>query len=369
MNLRLLSRRMARRQAQALAAALAEGGWPAINAASAFEAAGEAWQVEALCDPQALVADGVDVGAAALALARDLAAAAGCADADFHLAQLPQTDWVAKVQQGLQPVRAGRFFVHGGHDRMKCPVNAACIEIEAGQAFGTGHHGTTKGCLLALDWLLKRRLLHPGRGMRGSGVRVLDVGAGSGVLAIAAARAHLAEILGGDIDPVAVNTAQANARANGAGAVRFVTAAGVLHPLVHRRFAPLPVARRWRHRAGLKRVRQVLAASRMPQSPYSRWRASRAETLRQRHGGFDLLFANILSRPLVRLAPQLRGQVKRGGILVLSGLLAEHEAFVLAAYVPRGFRLLRRWRLEGWSTLLLHLPGTVHETGARCGRR
>ncbi len=353
MNPRLLSRRMARRRAEALAAALAEGGWPVFSAASAYEVAEDAWQVEALCDPQALAADGVDVGAAALALARRLAVAAGCADAGFHLAQLPQIDWVAKVQSGLRPVRAGRFFVHGRHDRGRRPANAVCIEIEAGLAFGTGHHGTTKGCLLALDWLLKRSALWPGRGMRGRGMRVLDVGAGSGVLAIAAALAHLSEALGGDIDPVAVETARANARANGAGAVRFVTAAGVMHPFIHRRFAPLPMRRQRRRREGLMRVRQALAASRTPQPTYSRWRALRAQTRRRREGGFDLVFANILSRPLVRLAPQLSAQVRRGGHLALSGLLAEHEAFVLAAYAPRGFRLVRRWRLEGWSTLLL----------------
>ena len=353
MNLRLLSRRMARRQAEVLAAALAEGGWPAISTASAFEAAGDMWQVEALCDPQALVADGADVGAAALALANALAEAAGCADAGFCLAQLPQIDWVAKVQRGLRPVRAGRFFVHGGHDRERRPVHAVGIEIEAGQAFGTGHHGTTKGCLLALDWLLKRRMLHPGRGMRGRGARVLDVGAGSGVLAIAAARAHLAEVLGGDIDPVAVETARANARANGAGAVRFVSATGTLHPFIHRRFAPLPVGKSVAQRHGLAQVRRALAASRVPQPPYSRWRTLRAKARSRREGGFDLVFANILSRPLVRLAPQLCTQVRHGGFLVLSGLLVEHEAFVLAAYAPRGFRLIRRWRLEGWSTLLL----------------
>ena len=351
MSVRVLSRRLERQQAERLAAALAEGGWPVVEAASAFEAEGGGWQVEALCDPQAV--EGADVGAAVLALLEVLAEAAGCADAGFHIAQMPQIDWVAKVQQGLRPVRAGRFFVHGRHDRERCPANAVCIEIEAGMAFGTGHHGTTKGCLLALDWLLKRRLLWPGRSVRGCGMRTLDVGAGSGVLAIAAARAHLAEVVGGDIDPVAVATARENAQVNGASAVRFVVAAGTRHPLIWQRFAPLPMRGVAQRRPGLVRVRQALAASRVPQPAYSRWRVLRPQRRQWRRGGFDLVFANILSRPLVRLAPELTGQVRQGGFLVLSGLLVEHEAFVLAAYLPRGLRLLCRWRLEGWSTLLL----------------
>ena len=352
MSVRVLSGRMERQQAEMLAAALAEGGWPVVGAASAFEVEGGGWQVEALCDPRA-VEDGADVGAAVLALLNALAEAAGCADAGFHIAQLPQIDLVARVQQGLRPVRAGRFFVHGRHDRGRCPANAVCIEIEAGMAFGTGHHGTTKGCLLALDWLLQRRALWPGCGARGRGMRALDVGAGSGVLAIAAARAHVAEVLGGDIDPVAVATARENARLNGVGRVRLVTAAGTRHPFIRRRFAPLPVRRERGSRPGLARVRRALAASGVPQPAYSRWQVLRPRMRRQRRGGFDLVFANILSRPLVRLAPELTTQVRRGGHLVLSGLLVEHEAFVLAAYLPRGFRLVRRWRLEGWSTLLL----------------
>ena len=360
MTLRCLSQRMARNDAERLAAALAEGGWPAISAVSAFEVDEKAdeWQVEVFCEPAAVEGAESDPGAAMLALLARLAATAGVKDACFHIAQLPQVDWVAKVQQGLRPVRAGRFFVHGNHDRGKCPPNAICIEIEAGQAFGTGHHGTTKGCLLALDWLLRTRRLAPGRGRRGRGVRVLDVGAGSGVLAIAAARAHLLEVLGGDIDPVATAIAQRNAHLNGAAGARFVTAAGTRHPLIHRRFAPLPVRRSPLPRRQLARVKRALAVSRVPQPAFSRWSTLKPRTIPRQRGGFDLVFANILSRPLVRLAPELTAQVKRGGYLVLSGLLTEHEPFVLAAYLPRGFRLLRRWRLEGWSILLLRPPAS-----------
>ncbi len=357
MSIRFLSERMERQRAETLAAALAEGGWPAVSAVSAFEVDERAseWQVEAFLDPDAFREENADVAEAALAVLNDLAQAAG-GNPGFRLAQLPRVDWVAKVQQGLRPVRAGRFFVHGSHDRGKCPPGAICIEIEAGQAFGTGHHGTTKGCLLALDWLLRTRRLAPGHGRRGRGARVLDVGAGSGVLAIAAARAHLAEVLGGDIDPVAVATAARNARLNGARVARFVTAAGVRHPLIHRRFAPLPMRRTSRPRPGLEEVKRALAASRVPLPTQSRWRALRPRMQQVQSDGYDLVFANILSRPLVRLAPELTARVKHGGHLILSGLLVEHEAFVLAAYLPRGFRLLRRWRLEGWSILLLRRP-------------
>ena len=358
MSMRCLSRHLSRQEAETLAAALAEAGWPAITAVAAFEADEKAdeWQVEVFCEPDAIGATDRHPADAVLALLTRLSTTTGIPDAGFYIAQLPQVDWVARVQQGLRPVRAGRFFVHGSHDRGRCPPGAICIEIEAGQAFGTGHHGTTKGCLLALDWLLKTRRLFPGRGGAGRGARVLDVGTGSGVLAIAAARAHLAEVLGSDIDPVAVATAARNAHLNGARVARFITAAGVRHPLIQRRLAPLPMRCVFLPRPGLEKVNMALTASRVPQPAQSRWRTLKPRTRKKRNAGFELVFANILSRPLVRLAPELTTRVRHGGYLVLSGLLTEHEAFVLGAYLPRRFRLLRRWRLEGWSTLLLQRP-------------
>jgi len=209
-------------------------------------------------------------------------------------APLADADWLAMALSGLPPVKAGRFFVFGAHDRGRIPANAVGLRIEAGAAFGTGHHGTTTGCLLAYDALLKQR---------GFG-RVLDVGTGTGVLAIAAARTGSASAVGTDIDAVSVRIARENARLNQARA-RFVRADGLAHRLV----------------AG--------------SAPY------------------DLVFANILARPLVRLAPPIRGALKPGGAAILSGLLRSQQRFVLAAYLTRGFRLKRRILRDAWATLVL----------------
>ena len=207
---------------------------------------------------------------------------------------LADADWLALALSGLPPVKAGRFFVFGAHDRGRIPANAVGLRIEAGAAFGTGHHGTTTGCLLAYDALLKARRF----------ARVLDVGAGTGVLAIAATRTGSRRAVGTDIDPVSVRIARENARLNHARA-RFVRADGLMH-------------------------RSVAEAE-----PY------------------DLVFANILARPLVRLAPGIRHALKPGGIAILSGLLRGQQRFVLAAYLGRGFRLRRRILRDAWATLVL----------------
>jgi ribosomal protein L11 methyltransferase len=195
-------------------------------------------------------------------------------------------------------VAAGRFTVHGAHDRMRIPANRIGIEIEAALAFGTGHHGTTRGCLLALDRICKslvRQYRRP---------RVLDLGTGSGVLAIAAARALHSRVLATDIDRNAVRVAQANARVNRVGAmVETVQADGVNAP---RLFAYAP---------------------------------------------FDLVFANILLRPLLRFAAPLRRLTAPGGRIVLSGILPEHANAAVAAYRP--LALEGRYDLEGWTTLVL----------------
>ncbi len=212
---------------------------------------------------------------------------------------LADADWLAMALSGLPPVRAGRFFVYGMHDRGRTPANAVNLRIEAGAAFGTGHHGTTVGCLLAYDALLKRRRF----------ARVLDVGAGTGVLAIAAARTGARVSLGSDIDRVSVRIARENARVNAAhtphAPPRFVWAAGL----------------------DARAVRQG--------APY------------------DLVFANILARPLVGLAQDIRGALRPGGRVILSGLLRTQERFVRAAYLNRGFRLERRIRRDAWATLVL----------------
>ncbi len=208
--------------------------------------------------------------------------------------KLADADWLEMALSGLPPVRAGRFFVYGAHDRGRTPVNAVNLRIEAGAAFGTGHHGTTVGCLLAYDALLKA----------GRFPRVLDVGTGTGVLAIAAGRTGSAVTVGTDIDPVSVRIARENARINHACG-RFVRANGLAHPVV---------------RAG---------------APY------------------DLVFANILARPLVWLASDIRSALKPGGVAILSGLLRSQARFVLAAYLSRGFRLERRLGRDAWATLVL----------------
>jgi ribosomal protein L11 methyltransferase len=205
-------------------------------------------------------------------------------------------DWVAESQAGLPPIRAGRFFVHGAHDRAGRPAGGHAIEIEAGQAFGSGHHGTTKGCLLAFDRILKKRMP----------ARVLDVGCGSGILAIAAARATKRRVMAGDIDPVAVRVAAENAAKNNVGAyVRTVVATGT-------------------RQAGIRAG-----------APY------------------DVVFANILARPLISLAPSIRSVLAVGGRAILSGLTVDQEARVLSAYRLQGLALVESFRLEGWSTLVV----------------
>jgi len=234
------------------------------------------------------------------ALREQVALAAGnAAAAALSLESVADVDWVAHSLAGLKPVRAGRFIVHGAHDRARVKANDIAIEIEAALAFGTGHHGTTRGCLLALDELAKRS----------RGKRVLDIGTGSGVLAIAAAKRLRAHVVASDIDRVAVEAARGNARLNHAApAIRFVRAAGA--------------------------KARVIASG----APY------------------DLIFANILLGPLTRMAAALARLASRGGHIVLSGLLPSHANAVLAIYRAQGLVLKKRILLEGWVTLVMRRP-------------
>ena len=209
---------------------------------------------------------------------------------------IAEKDWIAASLAGLPPVAAGRFVVHGRHDRAHVPFNRVAIEIEAALAFGTGHHGTTRGCLLALDRLLKARRPR----------RILDVGTGSGVLAIASAKACRRPALASDIDPHAVAAARQNACANRVGAFVIVLRADGVR------------GRRFRAR-----------------------------------GSYDLMFANILLQPLKRLAAPLARLVAPHGRIVLSGLLRSQASAALAAYRMRGLALERRILIEGWATLVL----------------
>ena len=249
------------------------------------------------------------------------------------------TDWVRESLAGLAPVQAGRFVIHGAHDRARIPANRIGIEIEAALAFGTGHHGTTRGCLLALDRTCKalnksRPLAHrhpevraqrasKGDGpsasaasfearasrehLRMTGSRILDLGTGSGVLAIATARALRRHVLATDVDAEAVSIARENARRNRAG--------------------------------GLIEVVRANGAAR---------RCVRAQA------PFDLVFANILLGPLQRFAAPLRGLIAPGGRIVLSGILSSQANAAISAYRPLSIE--RRIDLDGWTTLVLRRP-------------
>ena len=281
------------RRARAVADLIVESFEPAEAASAAFETeekwpgGGRAWAVEAYF--------GVEPDEEEL---RALIAAASDEDtarsAAFGLTE--KQDWVANALAGLAPVRAGRFLVHGSHDRVRVKANDVAIEIEAGLAFGTGHHGTTRGCLLHFDRLLKRRRPQ----------RVLDVGCGAGVLAIAAAKALRRKAWLGDIDPVAVQVANANARLNGVGSLcRAIVSRGV-----------------------------------------------EARALRE-GAPYDVVFANILAKPLRLLAPSLAAATAPDGEAIVSGLLLADVPGVLASWRAQGFYLAERIDLEGWASLRL----------------
>lgn len=226
-----------------------------------------------------------------------LAAAHGAKD--FVISELPETDWVAKVRRDLAPVRAGRFYVYGSHDAETVPAAVEPLLIEANMAFGTGHHGTTKGCLEAFDVLFSDGF---------APARVVDIGCGTAVLAMAAARVlpETAQIIASDIDQVAVEVAAANVTANGLeGRVQCLEAVGTDHP-------------------------QIAATA-----------------------PFDLIFANILMGPLIALAPDVARIAAPDARVILSGLLNEQAEDVLAAYVAVGMRELDRRILGDWTTLTL----------------
>jgi ribosomal protein L11 methyltransferase len=214
-----------------------------------------------------------------------------------HVGLLPDADWIKLSQEGLPPVRAGRFFVYGAHDAGQVPHGVIAMRIEAGMAFGTGHHETTALCLSVLSDLARQRRFR----------NVLDLGTGTGLLAIGAVKLWRLPVMASDIDPVAVQITRQNARANGvAPHVLAVTADGLDNPALKGR------------------------------APY------------------DLIIANILAGPLTRLAPPISAALAPGGVLVLSGLLRDQENLVTSFY--KGLRFLGRRRMGPWSALVFEKP-------------
>ena len=213
----------------------------------------------------------------------------------FVVSKVPDKDWVAEVRRELAPVEAGNFFVYGSHDAEKVPANCKPLLIEAAMAFGTGHHGTTKGCLMALDKLVKSGFI---------GKNVVDIGCGTAVLAMAAAMCWPNKVLASDIDEIATETSKANADANGlSDRIEVITCAGFDHP--------------------------KLRAS----APY------------------DLILANILKGPLVALAPDMSQNSGNGGYVILSGLLNTQADAVIEAYLDVSFELVDHINIAEWSIL------------------
>ena len=214
----------------------------------------------------------------------------------LKITDLEEQDWVSKSLEGLKPVVAGRFVIHGSHDAALDNKGRIAVQINAGQAFGTGHHGTTAGCLKVLSEELRGD--HP--------LRILDLGTGSAVLAIALAKWLKQDIIATDIDPVSIQTADENIRINEVHPlVKTATAAGFSHPIFKQK------------------------------------------------GPFDLIVANILAGPLCKMAPDLTRNTAIGGKVILSGLLPHQRARVLAAYRAQGMRHLRTVEKDGWLVLVL----------------
>ncbi len=215
----------------------------------------------------------------------------------FVVSKLLDKDWVQQVQRDLAPVRAGRFILYGHHDSGNVPINLRCLKIEASMAFGTGHHATTVGCLLSLEYLIKKGYFFQ---------NVADIGCGTGVLAMAAATTFKTRVLAIDIDGVAVETAKSNFKANGLnGKIVVVKSSGFNNAIIRRR------------------------------------------------ASFDLIFANILANPLCFLAFNIARHTRRNGVIILSGILNEQANRVERYYYSNGFSRLLAHRIDQWTTIIM----------------
>jgi len=272
-----------RTDAERLSSLLAEMDPSPASAVSVEEASKVLWSLDAFCVDEELANE------AAAIIEREIP------DARPAVQKLDDKDWVAVSLAGLPAVNAGPFVVAGWHELAHLEGGKIPVWIEAGPAFGTGHHGTTKGCLEALSIELKRKRPQ----------RVLDIGTGSGVLALAAVKYGAGFALGTDMDKESIRIAKENAKNNKAGdKLKLMHARGTGHRMM------------------------------------------------RAHAPYDLVLANILARPLVSLAPEIAKLVAKGGRVILSGLLTHQEPQVRAAYAGQGLHLVQRRRLNGWSTLV-----------------
>ena len=285
MNLSRVLTPMTKDQATALVDAIMDHEDLALSA-SAYEDEDGGWAFEATCE------DEPD-----LALFTEIARQTLGGDVDFASDPIdPNEDWVAKSLEGLAPVRSGGFYIHGSHDEARLPAGLTAIHIDAAQAFGTGHHETTTGCLEAIEQVLKRR----------SPRFPIDIGTGTGVLAIAIAKRLRVPVIATDIDPIAVKTALDNARRNEVfGDIIAVRATGLDHQTI------------------------------------------------QNNAPYDLIVANILAGPLSALAPDIVDVAESGATIILSGILAGQASRVAAAYRQQGMVLRNRIIKNGWVTLIL----------------
>ena len=283
-----LSAPLTKDQAYALVDAVMERDDLALTASAHEDEETGEWVFEATCDSPP------DLQAFAELARQTLGGAV-----EFSVAPIdPEVNWVAKSLEGLAPVTAGGFYVYGSHETGPVPHGLTPMKIDAAQAFGTGHHETTTGCLEAIDRVLKRRKPR----------YMLDVGTGTGVLAIALAKRTRTTVLASDIDPIAVQTTAENAEQNGVGKlVVAVEATGLNHSSI------------------------------MQNAPY------------------DLIVANILAGPLAALAPAMGKVAQKGATIILSGILQHQAQGVINAYARQGMVLSQKLQRKDWTTLILEM--------------